>query len=94
MTIKQKNNESNGAFYAIDNGNEIGKMSYVWAGIDKMIIDHTNVIPPHEGRGIGTQMVNASVEYARQNSVKILPLCPFAKNVFLKNSEYLDVMAK
>ena len=41
---------------------------------------------------ISKQMVAKAVEYARENKVKIIPLCPFAKSVFDKVPEFRDVL--
>ena len=43
------------------------------------------------GRG-GVGMDNIDVEYAREKGIKIIPLCPFAKSVFDKTSEFKDVL--
>ncbi|MEM9679724.1 MAG: GNAT family N-acetyltransferase, partial [Bacteroidota bacterium] len=40
----------------------------------KIIIDHTEVDESIKGPGVGSQLVEASVEYARKEGVKILPL--------------------
>jgi hypothetical protein len=37
-------------------------------------------------------MVLKAVEYARENGIKIIPLCPFAKSVFDKTPEIRDVL--
>jgi predicted GNAT family acetyltransferase len=70
-----------------------GEMTYVWAGTSKFIIDHTGVEGSFSGRGLGRQLVMKAVEYARNNAVKILPLCPFAKKVFDKEASIQDVRA-
>lgn len=67
-------------------------MAYVFAGDTKFIIEHTIVNPAHEGKGLGKQLVNASVDFARQNHYKILPLCPYAKKVMEHSDDYKDVL--
>jgi predicted GNAT family acetyltransferase len=37
-------------------------------------------------------MVAKAVDYARENGIKIIPLCPFAKRVFDKEPGYGDVI--
>ena len=37
-------------------------------------------------------MVAKVVEFAREKSIKIMPLCPFAKSVFDKVTEFQDVL--
>ena len=92
MEIQQFNRETKGFFKAVDNDKEAGRMTYSWAG-DKMIIDHTEVNPEFKGQGVGYKMVHAAVDYARENKIKIIPLCPFAKSVFDKKEELRDVLA-
>lgn len=93
MEVKQNNADTKGWFYIEHEGKEIAAMHYVWAGTDKMIIDHTEVSEAYEGRGLGKQLVHAAVEYARANAVTIIPLCPFAKGVFDRVDAYRDVLA-
>ena len=38
---------------------------------------HTEVPAPVEGRGIGTRLVRAGLQYARTNKLEVLALCPF-----------------
>ena len=68
-------------------------MTYTWAGDSKFIIDHTEVSPDFNGKGVGKKLVMAAVDYARANNVKIIPLCPFAKSVFDKVEEIRDVLS-
>lgn len=92
MKITQENNTKNGIFKAIENDTVAGEMTYVWAGDSKFIIDHTEVFPEFEGKGVGKKLVMAGVEYARANGLKILPLCPFAKALFERTKEIQDVL--
>jgi predicted GNAT family acetyltransferase len=93
MFIQHNSSETKGSFFIVDNGLRIGEMHYVHAGPGKIIIDHTEVHSSHEGKGIGKQLLAATVEYARKNELKIMPLCPYAKRVMEKSpDEYKDVM--
>lgn len=92
MEIQQINDIKKGHFEAIEEGKEAGKMTYTWAGDSKFIIDHTEVSPDFNGKGVGKKLVIAAVDYARANNLKIIPLCPFAKSVFDKVEEIRDVL--
>ncbi|GAA6768802.1 GNAT family N-acetyltransferase [Flavobacterium johnsoniae] len=92
MEIQQINDTRRGYFEAIEDGKEAGKMTYTWAGDSKFIIDHTEVSPEFNGKGVGKKLVMAAVDYARANNLKIIPLCPFAKSVFDKVEEIRDVL--
>ena len=92
MEIKQINDTKRGYFEAIEEGIEAGKMTYTWAGDSKFIIDHTEVSEEYNGKGVGKKLLTAAVDYARNNNLKIIPLCPFAKSVFDKTDEIHDVL--
>ena len=57
-----------------------------------MILDHTEVDINYRGKGIGNKILNKIVEYVRENDIKIIPLCPFAKSVFDKDKSIGDVL--
>lgn len=92
MEITQVKGSERGYFKAEENDIEAGRMTYVHAGPQKIIIDHTEVSPDFAGQGVGKSMVMEAVDYARRNNIKILPLCPFAKSVFSKMPEIRDVL--
>ncbi|WP_138433458.1 GNAT family N-acetyltransferase [Winogradskyella algicola] len=92
MTIQHKDNGKKGEFYLEINTNKMASMTYSYAGDDKIIIDHTEVDPSLKGQGVGYKLVEASVNYAREQGLKIMPLCPFANAVFKKKTEYIDVL--
>lgn len=85
-------NGQKGYFYVSVDGKQEGKMTFVFAGSDKIIIDHTEVSPGNNGKGFGKKMVAKAVEFARERNIKIIPLCPFAKKVFDKTPEFSDVI--
>ena len=90
--IKLESNDKKGFFSVEIDGKTEAKMTFVFAGTDKIIIDHTEVNPGNNGKGLGKKMVTAAVEMARDKNLKIIPLCPFAKSVFDKTSEFSDVL--
>ncbi len=92
MTVEHQTNQKKGLFFILENDKHQAEMTYTYAGDDKIIIDHTEVYPGNEGRGLGKMLVKAAVEFAREKHLKILPLCPFAKNVFDKSPDYSDVL--
>lgn len=63
-------------------------MTYSRAGEDKIIIDHTTVSEQLRGQGVGRHLVEAAVNYAREQQIKIIPLCPYAKAAFEKTRRF------
>ncbi|MGC3944642.1 MAG: GNAT family N-acetyltransferase [Chryseolinea sp.] len=93
MEIKQRDDGNKGSFYIEIDGKKAAESTYVWAGIDKIIIDHTEVSEVLKGKNAGKQLVSKAVEFARAKNIKILPLCPFAAAIFRKTPDYKDVLA-
>jgi uncharacterized protein len=93
MEIKHKHSETKGSFYIELEGKVVGEMTYSIAGPELIIIDHTEVGEELKGKGAGAQLLNANVAYARENNIKIIPLCPFAKSMFDKKEELRDVLS-
>lgn len=91
MEIQHDDNGKKGSFYMEQDGERVAEMTHTWAGESMFIIDHTEVSEKLKGQGAGKKLVEASVAFARKLNVKILPLCPFAKNVFDKSPEYDDL---
>lgn len=90
MEIRHEERSPKGLFEAFLDGKPAGRMTYTWAGDDKIIIDHTEADPAFSGRGVGKSLVLAAVDYARRKNIKILPLCPFAKSVFERTKDIQD----
>lgn len=92
MDIKLEQSGSKGAFYIEENGVRLAEMTFSKAGDSRIIIDHTEVSDALHGKGAGKQLIKAGVEFARKHSIKIIPLCPFAKSVFDREKEFRDVL--
>jgi uncharacterized protein len=92
LEIKKIESGTKGFFSAIDGETEAGRMSYTFAGETRMILDHTEVNDAYRGQNIGKRILMELVAYARENKIKIIPLCPFAKSVFNKVEEIRDVL--
>ncbi|HAC16355.1 MAG TPA: GNAT family N-acetyltransferase [Bacteroidetes bacterium] len=93
MEILHDAGNPKGRFYIQQDGETLAEMTYVWAGDNRIIIDHTEVDDRLRGKGAGKQLVQAGVDFARDKKISILPLCPFAKSVFQRVPEIRDVLS-
>jgi predicted GNAT family acetyltransferase len=92
MEVQFERQGSKGSFFVEEDGDRLATMTFSMAGDTLMIIDHTEVSDVLRGKSVGKQLVSTAVEYARKNSVNIIPLCPFAKSVFEKVPAFQDVL--
>jgi predicted GNAT family acetyltransferase len=88
--IQHNENDSRGIFYIKENDKKIAELTYSIKE-NVMTIDHTEVNRDQEGKGLGTELVTKSYEFAKENDRKIDPLCPFAEVLFDQNESWSDV---
>lgn len=93
MEIKNEERHHAGIFYLDDKGERLGEMRYFTrSGV--MNIYHTDVSEKLQGKHMGEKLVDAGVKYARENNLKVLPTCTFARSVFDRVKEYQDVRVR
>lgn len=92
MEIILKEEETKGFAMARADGKRAGMMTFSIAGPALIIIDHTEVEPAFEGRGVGKELLYKIVGMAREKNSKIIPLCPFANSMFKKLDDIKDVL--
>lgn len=86
-------NEGNNLFYIEDNDHKvIAELSYIPKDENTIIIDHVFVSNTLRGKGIGNQLVDKAVQYAREKNVKVIPSCSFAHKIMCENDAYKDVL--
>lgn len=61
---------------------------------NKMYLDSTFTPEEYRGRGIGSELMKASMDYAKKNNLLIVPVCSFAKEYFRKHEEYSSIVVK
>jgi uncharacterized protein len=92
MEIQQKDDGKTGMFFIEQDDEIVAELVYSWKGKDRITIEHTEVDDVLKGKGAGKELVVKSVEFAREKSTKIIPICSFAKSVFDKTKEFQDVL--
>lgn len=90
--VVHERSDHRGAFVVLSDGKRMAELTYTVAG-SYVILDHTRVDDALRGTGAGGRLVQAAVDWARREHVRLLPLCPFAKSVFDKTPAYADVRA-
>lgn len=92
MQIQHESTESKGAFFIEKDGKRVAEMTYSKAGKKRIIIDHTEAAEEVRGEGYAKKLVYHGFQFARENDLKVLPLCPYAKSVIQRNAELQDVL--
>lgn len=57
-----------------------------------VILPHTVVPDAFEGRGVGSALAKAALGYAREQGLKVIPLCTFMAAYITKHPEWHDLV--
>ena len=94
MTVQREQKAHRGVFYIDDGDRRLAALTYSAAPDGKLVIlEHTEVDESLRGQGIARRLVEAAVTWAREQHIKLVPVCPFAKAVFDREPAFGDVLA-
>ncbi|MBW7848639.1 MAG: N-acetyltransferase [Bacteroidales bacterium] len=93
MEFVHKNTSTDGKFELYDNGNLAGELHYNWIDEHKIEFDHTEVKDEFKGKGLAKMLVVKGVEFARSKNLKVVPVCPYVVNLFVRSNDFDDVKA-
>jgi len=71
----------------------IAMLEYVPRG-NVVVFTHTFVPPAIEGRGLGSRLVEAGLNYARDNGLRVKSFCWFVSKYVRLHPEYQDLLHK
>lgn len=92
LEFKHEPQGNGGVITLFENSAKAGEISYVWAGDDKIIIDHTETFEGYAGKGYGRMLVEQTVAFAEGKGVKIVPVCSYAKRVLSGDNRYREIV--
>lgn len=83
-----------GEVQLVSDNKKAGKMDISVAD-GKLRVYHTEVDAEYEGKGFAKLLLNELVSYAKENSLRIIPLCPYVLAQFKRHpEEYAAVWLK
>lgn len=56
-------------------------------------LQHTEVDPAYEGKGVGSRLVTGALDAIRASDKRILASCPFVTTYLKRHVEYQDLVA-
>ena len=79
------------AFAIEDNGQIVAEMEVTIAS-STITVHHTNVDDKLKGQGVAQRLLARMVSYARENRMKVIPLCPYVNAQFKRHpDQYSDI---
>lgn len=76
-----------------DESNALAKITFIYKDKD-LVIEHTIVSDALKGQGVARTLVEAVVDFAKKENIKIIPVCDYAKKVLIQDETYRDILAE
>ena len=73
--------------FEIDIDGQLSLLEYTFKN-HRLFLTHTEVPPALERHGLGTKLAHAALEYARQNDLTVVAICPFVQEYVANHPEY------
>lgn len=91
--VKLSKNEK--TFYLKKDTENLGHLIYTISDDNVMTLVGTRVDKSLKGKGLGINLIDAAVEFARENNYKLDATCPYAVLMLERNKEeFKDVISK
>lgn|SRR5574341_1100510 len=88
--LEVTHNEAENRFETWIDG-QLSKLDYI-EDKDTFMITHVGVYPEHRGHGMAAKLTQASLEYAKAKSLRVIPMCSYAAVYMRRNPQYLSLM--
>ena len=69
---------------------KLSKLDYIQNG-KNFVITHVGVDPSLRGQGVAGKIVEAGLEYARENSFRVVPMCSYAAAYIRRHPEHAEL---
>ncbi len=89
--INHKETDGRGMFFMEDGDGITSELTYSLEDNGIMVINHTETREALKGKGLASKLVEKTVAYAKENDLKVDPVCPFAEQQFNDNKAYQEV---
>ncbi len=89
-----KSTAENSLFFIGDAEDPDAYLSFTHRNGNMIAAEHTVVSESLRGKGIARKLALKLMEYARENDLKIIPICSYVVGFFDKNNEFVDVLAE
>ncbi|MBZ0244213.1 MAG: N-acetyltransferase [Bacteroidales bacterium] len=84
---------SGGMFYLGDKVYPDAHIDFSDSGDGLISADNTEVKPELSGQGLAKELVLTLIDYAKEENLKIVPVCSYVEAFFKKNEDYKPVLA-
>jgi predicted GNAT family acetyltransferase len=73
-------------------GERHGFLEFTRPEVGLMRIEYVEVSPELRGTGLGRQLVEKAVEFARETKLRVVPICSYARAVMTRDASMSEVL--
>ena len=77
--------------YEATSGGELAGFAEYTTTAEMVVFTHTEVLPAHEGEGVGSTLVRYALDDVRARGLRALAVCPFVLGWIRRHPEYADL---
>jgi predicted GNAT family acetyltransferase len=59
-----------------------------------IIMTHVGVYPEHRGQGVAGKLTQVALEYAKEKSLRVIPMCPYIASYIRRNPQYIELTSQ
>jgi len=85
VTIEREELNGTHEFVLRINGERFGFLEFTRPDVGVLCIEHVEVAPHLRGAGHGRQLVQRAVAFARDTSLRVVPICSYARAVIQRD---------
>ncbi|HRQ21849.1 MAG TPA: GNAT family N-acetyltransferase [Anaerolineales bacterium] len=87
--LEIKNNPAENRFETWIEG-ELSKLDYI-EDSDTIVMTHVGVHPQHRGGGVAGRITQSALEYAKEKSLRVIPMCSYVASYIRRNPQYVEL---
>jgi predicted GNAT family acetyltransferase len=87
--LEVKHNEAEDRFETWIDG-QLSKLDYMQDG-NTIVMTHVGVHPEHRGQGVAGKLTEVALEYAKEKSFRVIPMCPYIATYIRRNPQYEEL---
>ena len=87
ITVTREEGSGAQEFVLHVDGDRLGSLDFARPEAGVLRIDYVEVAPELRGTGLGRQLVEAAVDWARAENMEIVPICGYARAVIARDPE-------
>lgn len=69
---------------------QLSKLDYIQDG-NTIVMTHVGVHPEQRGQGVAGKLTEVALEYAKEKSFRVIPMCPYIITYIRRNPQYEDL---